>query len=213
MNFPKLRAFGIALGLFVAVYGPAFAAVSLIRPSAQGAVPLIIAISLAIALVLIFTLARRTAGVSEFGLSIPKLRYIGLAVLLGLPLAFAAGWLGRLFPAKGPIDTSGFPLWMLWLYFGVGASIHEEVIFRGLLQSFLEQRWMTTFVVFRASLSAAVLFTATLFGIIHLGSGPIVITGAIVLGLVAGELRRRSGSLVPAVIVHALFNVPGLLWP
>jgi membrane protease YdiL (CAAX protease family) len=72
---------------------------------------------------------------------------------------------------------------------------------------------MTTFVVFRAPLSPAVLFTATLFGIIHLGSGPIVITGAIVLGLVAGELRRRSGSLLSAVIVHALFNVPGLLWP
>jgi len=34
-----------------------------------------------------------------------------------------------------------------------------------------------------------------------------------VLGLVAGELRRKSGSLLPDVIVHALFNVPGLLWP
>ncbi len=63
MSFPKLRALGIALGLFVAVYGPAFVAVSLIRPPAQGVVPLIMAISLAIALVLIFTLGRRTAGV------------------------------------------------------------------------------------------------------------------------------------------------------
>ena len=61
--------------------------------------------------------------------------------------------------------------------------------------------------------SPAVLFTAALFGIVHLGSGAIVLAGAVVLGLVAGELRRRSGSLLPAVIVHALFNVPGLLWP
>lgn len=213
MSFPRLRALGIALGLFVAVYGPAFVTVSLIHPPAQGVVPLIIAISLAIALVLIFTLGRRTAGISEFGFSIPKFRYVELAALLGLPLAFAVGWLGHLFPSKGPIDTSGFPLWMLWLYFGVGASIQEEVIFRGLLQSFLEQRWTTRFLVFRASLSPAVLFTATLFGIIHLGSGPTVIAGAILLGLVAGELRRRSGSLLPAVIIHALFNVPGLLWP
>jgi len=212
MNFRKIRALAITLGLFVAVYGPAFAAVSLIRPTAQGAVPIIISISLAIALFLIFTLARRVGSVSEFGLSIPKFRYVGLALLLGLPLAFAAGWLGHLFPSRGPIDTSGFPLWMLWLYFGVGASVQEEVIFRGLLQSFLEQRW-TTVLVFGASLSPAVLFTATLFGIIHLGSGPIVIAGAIVLGLVSGELRRRSGSLLPAVIVHALFNIPNLLWP
>jgi membrane protease YdiL (CAAX protease family) len=213
MDSSQLRAFATALGLFVAVYAPAFAAVSLIRPPAQGAVPLIIAISLAIALVLIFILARHTAGVSEFGLCIPKIRYVGSALLLGLPLAFAAGWLSHLFPAKGPIDTSAFPRWMLWLYFGVGASIQEEVIFRGLLQSFLQQRWRTIFTIFSASLSPAVLFTATLFGIIHLGSGLIVIAGAFVLGLVAGELRRRSGSLLPAVIVHALFNVPGLLWP
>lgn len=211
MSFPRLRALGIALALFVAVYGPAFVTVSLIHPLAQGVVPLIIAISLAIALVLIFTLGRRTGSISEFGFSISEFRYVELAALLGLPLAIAASWLGHLLPAKGAIDTSGFPLWMLWLYFGVGASIQEEVIFRGLLQSFLEQRWTTRFLVFRASLSPAVLFTATLFGIIHLGSGPIVIAGAIVLGLVAGELRRRSGSLLPAVIIHALFNVPGLL--
>jgi membrane protease YdiL (CAAX protease family) len=210
MNFPNIRALATTLGLFVAVYAPAFATVSLIRPAAQVAVPLIISISLAIALVLTFTLSRRTGSVSEFGLSIPKFRYVGLAVLLGLPLAFAAGWLGHFFPSKSPIDTSGFPLWMLWLYFGVGAAIQEEVIFRGLLQSFLDQRW-ATLSIFRASLSPAVLFTAALFGIIHLGSGLIVVTGAIVLGLVGGELRRRSGSLLPAVIVHALFNVPGLL--
>jgi len=59
MNFLKIRALAMTLGLFVAVYGPAFAAVSLIRPTARAAVPLITSISLAIALVLIFTLARR----------------------------------------------------------------------------------------------------------------------------------------------------------
>jgi membrane protease YdiL (CAAX protease family) len=208
MVYPKLRALGITLGLFVAVYGPAFAAVSLIRPPVQGIVPLIIAISLAVALALIFTLARGTAGVARFGLAATKVRYAELAVLLGLPLALATAWLAHLFPSKGPIDTSGFAPWMLWLYFGVAASIQEEVIFRGLLQSFLEQRWVTN-----SFPSPAVLFTAALFGIVHLGSGAIVLAGAVVLGLVAGELRRRSGSLLPAVIVHALFNVPGLLWP
>ncbi len=211
MNLPKIRALGTTIGLFIAVYGPAFAAVSLIRPTAKGTVPLIISISLATALALIFTLARRTGSVSEFGLIVPRFRYVWLAVSLGLPLAVAAGWLSHLFPARGPIDTSGFPLWMLWLYFGVGASVQEEVIFRGLLQSFLEQRWATLFVL-RAPLSPAVLFTAMLFGIIHMGSGPIVIVAAFVLGLVGGELRRRSGSLIPAMIVHVLFNVPDLLW-
>ncbi len=208
MIYPKLRALGITLGMFVAVYGPAFAAVSLIRPTVQGIVPLIIAISLAVALALIFTLVRGTAGIATFGLAAAKGRYVGLAVLLGLPLALVTAWLAHLFPSKGSIDTSGFPPWMLWLYFGVAASIQEEVIFRGLLQSFLEQRWVTN-----SFPSPAVLFTAALFGVVHLGSGAIVLSGAVVLGLVAGELRKRSASLLPAVIVHALFNVPGLLWP
>jgi membrane protease YdiL (CAAX protease family) len=62
-------------------------------------------------------------------------------------------------------------------------------------------------------MSAAVLFAATLFGVIRFESGASVAVGAIVLGLVAGELRRRSGSLLPAVILHALFNGVALLWP
>jgi membrane protease YdiL (CAAX protease family) len=207
-----VRAFGIALGLFIGVYVPAFIAASLTRPPAQLAVPLIIGTSLTIAMALILILARRTAGVSTFGLRGCKGRYIGQAILLGLPLGLAAGWLSHRFPSPAPIDTSQFPLWMSWLYFGLGASIQEELIFRGLIQSFLEQRWSTPSSVFRGRLSAAVLFTAVLFGVVHLDSGPIVVLSAIVLGLLAGELRRRSGSLIPAIIVHALFNLPDLIW-
>ena len=102
---------------------------------------------------------------------------------------------------------------MLGLYFGAGASIQEEIIFRGLLQTFLEERWKRSFSCFGVPVSVAVLFAATLFGVIHFESGPVVAAAAIVLGLVAGELRRRSGSLLPAVMVHVLFNVVALLWP
>ena len=62
------------------------------------------------------------------------------------------------------------------------------------------------------SLSDAVAFSAVLFGVIHLESGAIVALGAIMLGLVAGELRRRSGSLLPAIIVHALCNASDTFW-
>ncbi|HUE65759.1 MAG TPA: CPBP family intramembrane glutamic endopeptidase [Rhizomicrobium sp.] len=101
---------------------------------------------------------------------------------------------------------------MLWLYFGLGASIQEEVIFRGLIQSYLERTWSTSVTRLAGRMSPTVCFTAVLFGVIHLDSGPIVVAGALGLGLVAGELRRCSHSLLPAVIVHALFNLPELLW-
>ena len=61
-------------------------------------------------------------------------------------------------------------------------------------------------------LSGAVAFSAALFGVIHLESGAIVALGAIVLGFIAGELRRRSGSLLPAIIAHALCNAPDAFW-
>jgi len=45
-----------------------------------------------------------------------------------------------------------------------------------------------------------------LFGLIHLEVNPITAAAAFVLGLLSGELRHRSGSLLPAILVHAVFN-------
>ena len=207
-----LAPMAVALGLFVAVYVPAFVVVSVMRPSPQIAIPVIIAISLVIALALIVLQARRGVGLAQFGFRWPNMRQVGTGLLIGVPLASAVAWLSHVFPSESPLDTSVLPLWMLVVYFGAGSPIQEEVIFRGLLQSFLARRWPSMFAVAGFPMSAAVLFAAILFGIVHLGSGAAVFVGALLLGLVAGELRRRSGSLVPAIIVHALFNVPGLIW-
>jgi membrane protease YdiL (CAAX protease family) len=213
MTFPKLQGLGVGIGLFVAVYVPAFVTTALVRPRIEIAIPLIIGITLTVGLILSFLLARRTAGISEFGFSIPNSRYIVIAGAFGLTLGSAVTLLSRLFPSRPPFDVSGFMPWMIGLYFVIGSPIQEEVIFRGLIQSMLERRWMITFSVFGGSLSGAVIFTAALFGIIHLGTGAVVATGAVIIGLVAGELRRRSGSLLPAIIVHALFNAADAVWP
>jgi membrane protease YdiL (CAAX protease family) len=213
MKFHKLNALGIAIGLFLAVYIPAIGITALVRPRIESAIPLIIGISFSVAFILMLLLARRPTGIAEFGLSIPNSRFILLASALGLTLGLAVTLLTRLFPSKPPFDVSGFKPWMIWLFFVIGSPIQEEFIFRGLIQSMLARRWTITFSVFGGSLSSAVVFTAALFGIIHLGAGAAVAVGAILLGLVAGELRRRSGSLLPAMIVHALFNAADAVWP
>jgi len=51
-----------------------------------------------------------------------------------------------------------------------------------------------------------VLIVALLFGLIHMKVNPITAAAAFVLGLFSGELKRRSGSLLPAILVHAVFN-------
>jgi membrane protease YdiL (CAAX protease family) len=204
--------FGIGIGLFLAVYIPAFVTTALFRPRVEIAIPLIIAITSMVALTLVLLLARPPTGIAEFGFRIPNTRYLAIGTALGFTLGVAVTFLSHVFPSKPPFDVSRFAPWMIGLYFIVGSPIQEEIIFRGLIQSTLERRWMITFPVFGGSLSGAVVFTALLFGIIHVGVGAVVAIGAIVLGLIAGELRRRSASLLPAIVVHALFNAADAFW-
>ena len=212
MKFPKLKALGLGVGLFVAVYVPAFTTTALVRPRIEIAIPIIIAITLLVALFLMFMLARPPAGVAEFGFRIPRSRYVASATVFGLTLGLAVTFLSHLFPSKAPFDVSGFAPWMIVLYFLIGASIQEEIIFRGLIQSMVERQGKVGFSLAGASLSGAVAFSAVLFGIIHLDAGAVIALGAVILGLLAGELRRRSGSLLPAIIVHALFNAADAFW-
>jgi hypothetical protein len=59
---------------------------------------------------------------------------------------------------------------------------------------------------FGTSLSYAAITVALLFGLIHLEVNPITAGAALVLGLFSGELRQRNGSLLPAILVHTVFN-------
>jgi membrane protease YdiL (CAAX protease family) len=63
-----------------------------------------------------------------------------------------------------------------------------------------------------------VLVSALFFGSMHIvlvkSMGPAavpVILMAVFLGLIAARYRERTGSLLPAIIVHALFNIGGML--
>ena len=213
MKFPAVKGIGLGIGLFVVVYVPAFVTTALVRPRIDIAIPLIIAITLLVALILMFLLARRPAGIAEFGFRIPHSRYLAGATVFGLALGLGVTFLGHLFPSKPLFDVSGFAPWKIGLYFLIGASIQEEIIFRGLIQSIIERQWNVSFSLAGGSLSGAVAFSAALFGVIHLELGVVVALGAIILGFLAGELRRRSGSLLPAIIVHALCNGAVAFWP
>src|SRR4030095_9605509 len=140
MKSAKAKAVGLGGSVFVAVYVPAFIATALVRPRIELAIALIIAISLLIAILLIFLSARAWRGFAEFGFGIPGSKYVGIAFALGLTLGLVSAFLNYLFPSKPPFDVSGFVPWKIGLYFIVGASVQEEVIFRGLIQSIVEER-------------------------------------------------------------------------
>ena len=103
----------------------------------------------------------------------------------------------------------------VWIY----ASICEEALTRGLLQGLLSplSRFGASFRG-KLRLSVPVILSALFFGGMHailvgaIGGAVVgVVIFAVLLGLVAGKYRERTGSLVPAIIVHALFNVGGAL--
>lgn len=111
---------------------------------------------------------------------------------------------------RGPL----FTIPVVW----VVASICEEVLARGLLQTMLGAWSGIGWRVGRWRISLPVWLSGLLFGAGHLILWPVmgpatlgicVMTGA--LGVVAGQLRASTGSLWPAILVHVLFNVGGSL--
>jgi sodium transport system permease protein len=132
---------------------------------------------------------------------------IGAGAWLGISLP--AAWLTALmFPGQAEaseafsaaLDLSSTPLLALILALAIVPAIAEELLFRGAIY-----RLMTA----TSSARAAVVAQALVFGVFH-GSIYRFLPTAL-LGLVLGELRRRTGSVVPGMIAHAMTNAIILL--
>ena len=90
---------------------------------------------------------------------------------------------------------SGWALWAMVLAIGIAPGIAEELLFRGYIQTRFSQRWGAGW---------GVLWTALLFGVMHLDF--IHGTFAFALGIYLGYLTEWTGSIVPAMICHAANN-------
>lgn len=163
--------------------------------------------------------------ISSYGFRAPTRREVGYSLIYGtgaallvqIPstvIANLASW------ENGHPALRGASFLDIVIVIWIIASICEEILHRGLVQSVLERLARYGVQVGRVRLSAPVIVCALLFAVMHVplltlgaegGFVLSIVVSAIVLGLVAGVLRERSGSLVPAVIVHILFNVVGSL--
>jgi membrane protease YdiL (CAAX protease family) len=89
-------------------------------------------------------------------------------------------------------------VWSIALVLGaavVAAPIAEEFFFRRILQGWLEIKFGDW----------AVVVSAFCFGLAHLGQG-LGWVPLIGFGLAAGYLARRRGTILPSIVLHALFN-------
>jgi membrane protease YdiL (CAAX protease family) len=209
-----LRAIGLTILLFVAVYAPASALAAALHLQIAATVPFVMFFTLVTAIIGIRLLAGRTpGGLVRYGFSVPALKHVGAAVIISAPVAIVTALLLARAHESGPLAGLSLAPWLVVLYFVLGAPIQEEVIFRGLLQTTLATSAASPTAPNPKYGVAASLLVALLFGCIHLVVGRYTAAAAFILGAIAGEFRRRSGSLIPAVICHAFFNLAAIIWP
>ena len=159
-------------------------------------------------------------------------RFYALALGVGFAGSLVCGMLGLVVFGMGAdnwfisiannyrntLDTRGLALWQLHVFFTLPAvmfsPIGEEIFFRGLLYVALQERF---------GARAAAITEAALFSLVHVChhglwwaatgwtfrpvSGVLWMLLMFGAALVFSALRQRSGSLGPAIVAHATFNV------
>ncbi len=87
---------------------------------------------------------------------------------------------------------------------GLAAAFIEETFYRG---------WLQTLLTRKIKAFAAIIITSLVFALSHL----IVLTGWLRVatffpGIIMGILRHRGGSVMPAIIYHAICNIWAVWW-
>lgn len=157
-----------------------------------------------LAFLLLFFLIRRKHPLQEFQLR-PVSALAAAGAVSAAPLLYAvvtlvlallpAAWMADYAQASVALSNTGL---LPFLSVALVAPVTEEVVFRGLIQSRLARAlpgW------------PAVALSALLFALCH--GQPVWMGYAFVLGLVLGLMAWRTGSILPSVLTHIVFNAIG----
>lgn len=109
------------------------------------------------------------------------------------PFESTAGTLG--------LNQSGIVLVLFVLLAMFGAPIVEEIVFRGMLFGALAKAHVPEW--------AVVVITAAVFALFHFEPKRFLIL--FVIGLILGEVRRRTGSTTAAIYAHVINNTPAAI--
>ncbi len=131
-----------------------------------------------------------------------------LLTLLIQPVLYLLNVASQLFESNKVADllseTEDIPGAVLLIVIGVFAPFCEETVFRGILFTGLKRT---------NRIFGAILWTSIMFGLFHMNLNQLGY--AVVLGFAAAILVEVTGSMVPALLMHALtntYNVSMALW-
>ncbi|HYP55012.1 MAG TPA: type II CAAX endopeptidase family protein [Solirubrobacterales bacterium] len=138
--------------------------------------------------------ALRRLGLRRFDSS--AVPWMGVAI--AAYLAFAAVYVALVGEPEQEDVAGSFGSWPVQvLLIVVAAPISEEIFFRGMMFGGLRRRMPTLL---------AALISAVVFGGLHAGTGVSAVPPLIAFGFILALLYEKTGSIVPAILLHALNN-------
>jgi membrane protease YdiL (CAAX protease family) len=158
--------------------------------------------------------------ISVYGFQKPRnikwARMIVIALALGVGQTLIAVLLG----SRGMSGLNKLSFVQILLIVLILASVTEEMLCRGLIQSYLAPLNAIKVKLLMVEFDVPTVIGALFFGAMHiivlisgtdLMTSVIVIIFAFLLGLLAGYNRAQSQSLVPAIVLHATANIGGVI--
>jgi len=166
-----------------------------------------IAYGLAVVLVLaLFLLFRAMSGMKYVvpGEGRDALRWLGIAIAVIPLLAVAGHALSFIDPFHVPADLAAERLAATFAVIYLATALPEEILFRGLIQNWLAQRWGDNW--------KSLLVASIIFGAAHLNNGPGALPNwrymilATVAGVGYGRVFQRTTSILWPAALHATVN-------
>ncbi len=180
---------------------------------------------LIVSLLIIFIISKGNLSVYGFttGQNVRYFKIIVVSFIASIIIIIVTGviatLLQRLYPVEGGehfARTYSFVETVIFVW--ILASVSEEVFVRGLIQGYLMPLKKHGFALGKKHISVPVIVSALFFGAMHLrlvrtGMNTYMV-GAVfvstcVMGLIAAYFREKTESLIPAIMVHMIFNITG----
>ena len=98
-------------------------------------------------------------------------------------------------------ESSSIDIALLFLLVAIVAPIVEELMFRGYILDAINRKHSDW---------TAIIWSSVLFGFLHFLGGPFYIGSTFIGGIIYGWIRVRTGSLLPSIAGHMMWNIMAL---
>jgi membrane protease YdiL (CAAX protease family) len=173
---------------------------------------------LLISTLILFIVGKGNLG--QYGYKLPVNFKLLQVIILPLTLGVIANIILSFMPTHESFTLKDYSFGHIVIFIWIYASICEEIYTRGLIQGYLKPLADRAMTIMKIRLSLPIIIGAAYFSLIHLMAFAttlnlitmiVFLIIAFILGLIAGYQLEKTGSLIPAIIVHMMFNISGSL--